>query len=735
VSKSDDTLGWSPPDGTATVSEILDTIPDEVGPDTHPDLWADIEAAVDRAVSTVGKTELREKRREQLGIDTTDTAENGGGGSRHYKGKKSVNADFDGLSDSEIATILDAVDLVHTKYPEKSRLKIAANHAQKIRRDFARKKTYDWWEEQPTEWEKYGKVDKTKTLPPPETLRGKETLEYEPKKWLDAVKQLLIRYYRAKHTTIHLRYGDDRRYDSDTNQLVPKGETYAVAASMRWDSDYQKRYASQIDGWIREMCGGTRPSGGETDAQYRDPHISLITLSASAKPDGGDFLGPVDHMVALRDSWETTYHALRNAMVRAGFEPREWTYDRRLEPHTSKRGGGINAGYAHEHIILITDGPVSKSDLMPVVDTHVEQNPYAKADAHGDRAVEIKRHSELTNAGKYVADYCSLKAEPLEDRSAEYLMFAAAATASHTRTLSRSESATAASKADLCRQRSESDRSRQTADHGDEITWKNGRVVCRHCESHHDVEQYDCLSDARMAAAIESHGDILPDGGTGEIYDSDAVVDEMRDIWQDTDSGGRVGYTPDLRLWVEAVDSVEDPPPPWTVDSKREMLRLFGLGEWDRLTDTMVAIAETVWSGGPAYRGEPAGWDTETVDETGWTVDSVEIFGKHRQASAGGGVDMVEVTNYAQLFSGLYDPDGPNTCLRCGGTYHGSDIADHVAGGTPHPDDRRHMISDRSVAAWVILPDRHGVPTDKAMRCIRHNAPTGSCDCGGHTET
>ena len=727
-----------------TIEELFQELPEEVGPDTHPDLWAQIEAEVDFRISSVGKSELRERRRSELGITSADkpakkSADRGGAVPWHLKGDKSVNGKFGKLSPSEKNTIFQVAENFADEYPAKSRLILAENDGVKVRADFAEAVSEDWAEDQPTELEKHGKVPDTSELPEL-TINGTDAVKIRPYRWVEAVQRLLLRYFTAQHTDIHLRYGDTRKYDADAGRFVPSGSEYTVPASMRWFADYQKQYAAQISGWIREFAGGDRPSGERTEATYADPYISLITLSASAAPEGS-FIGPVDHITALRESWEYTYHALRNTLKAAGFESSEWSYDRRLEPHTSKRGGGVNAGYAHEHIILITDGPVSESDLQPVLDTHVSHNPYAKAAAHGHRAIEIKPHSDLTNAGRYVADYCSLEAVGLEDRSLEYLLFAATATAANTRTVTRSESAKAAAKADKCRQRSDSEDSRQTDGHGETITLKNGRIVCRHCGSDHDIDQYQTLSDARLSEFDLQNTDImLPDGGSGKITDADAVIDADRRIWRDTRAGGRVGLSVKMRKWVNMIHSAKDPPNPsaaFTPDSKRWILSLYESSEWFKedgytgLTSDMWAKAEGVLSDLGEYEGEPIGWE-KPKRPTGWVIDSVTVFDKRRKATNGGGVPMVEVRNWAQRFAGLYDAAGRNYCLRCGRWFKGSDIAAHIAEGTGSERDPRHRIQTKEAAASVIIPEVSGADLDEAEECAKDHQADRKCVCGGH---
>jgi hypothetical protein len=196
-----------------------------------------------------------------------------------------------------------------------------------------------------------------------------------------------------------------------------------------------------------------------------------------------------------------------------------------------------------------------------------------------------------------------------------------------------------------------------------------------------------------------------------------------------------------MEKWVKLIHTSEGRPDPdeaFTNTSKRWILGLYESTEWFTqsayrgLTSDMIRKAEGILSDLGEYEGEVIGWENAPPRPTGWTIDSVEVFGEKRKATSGGGVPMVEVTNYKQRFSGLYDPDGGNLCLKCGRTFKGSAIAQHIAEGTGHPDDGRHKIKRREVAAAVILPKSSGVSEDEAHSCLKEHQGTQICDCGGH---
>jgi len=117
---------------------------------------------------------------------------------------------------------------------------------------------------------------------------GQEVAVASPHSWQMAVQELLTLYFTAENTTIWLQH-------------QPSGDMHGVAALLRWMPEKQQQYAAQLDAWVREFCGGKRPSGGEASPTYDDPHISLITLTASAMPDG-ELVSPVGIVIMPRNT-------------------------------------------------------------------------------------------------------------------------------------------------------------------------------------------------------------------------------------------------------------------------------------------------------------------------------------------------------------------------------------------------------------------------------------------------
>ena len=737
----------------------------------------ELDRAIGEAISTNGWAQYHDAARRDALPDRSDgpelpegealvfewksgrskAATGAGGRSWHDNSSKVVNAEFGSLTENDREHIRKTMATVRTLYGRKADLPLTIRDGVKIRSDFSHvvwepwtatddveayrddpegDELGDWMDVGGTTYvggDSWGGLTGYRRHPaedrePPEpdyktVAKGERKAAVAPFTWVDAVGQLLTKYMTAEATTVWLK-----KVDGEGEHL------HGVPALMRWMPEQQRQYAAQLDAWVRELCGGTRPSGGESQPEYDDPHIALITLTASARPDGEAFVGPVDHMRSMQESWPRTRDALRNAMVRAGFDTDAWQYDRRAEPHTARRGGGTNTAYTHEHIVLITDGKVTREDLQPVLDTHVKYNRYAAEWAHGSDSVQVKRHDELTNAADYVADYASIEATDIRERGVPYVMWAAAATACGYRTVSRSEATTAAVRADRCKQRYESDESLQRWEHGERLTWDGrGRRCCRECGSFHGVAQ-----DGSVAAQrLPDTPDAVADGGV-DITTADDVVARERRIWRDADAGARVGMAPDRarfrRVVLEWLDTLDGPPPqqPWEVveamrEARPRIVPPYWIPEgWMLEVIKGVTIPQ-------AYDGEAVGWGRRESG-SGWRISHVTVFNEDRPASPGGGVDMVTTVNYPDRFRGLWAEGELCTCAKCGMSGRGEWIVNHLtAGREGHDDDGRHRVRHAEPLLWLIQPDALPVSRREWAACVDNYAHTGVCTCGGHT--
>ena len=591
-----------------------------------------------------------------------------GGGPWHTNQNKSVNPPTPGNqeSDRKLPTPEEKIAEFYREFPDRARLPLTNRHETNLREKYTNAIYEEWVSHGPREWD--------------DTVNGSEIVEREPLTWGEAVERLLFSHEESRNTTLHL----ERGYPED-----PEFSTFSVDIETRWFSSYQRKYYAQLKAWLREVTGGERPSGGSTDGIFEDPRIVLLTRSGSSAPDG-DRLSPVDHANELSDSWSAVYDALRNRMRSLGYE---WQYDRRLEPHTSKRGGGTNAVYGHEHVVLVVDGPVSASDFRPVIEKHVEECEIAGPSAHDldvpdwklneedIGTVEVKDPDEVDNLAAYVASYAGIKPVDLLERSPEYIGWAATMNAANLRTKSRSDAARQAAIADKCKQEFESEKSEQTVQHGEEVRYTpSGDIVCSACGSDHEIPQDESLVSQRL----NNSPPLAADGGV----DREA---ELRIAWPSARRGvawGELQHERELRNCLrrycdlnpdaDLVDLVANP----------------GL-KYD--TDLVRRIGREVLNG-----TNPS----EFVSFSrlpDWRVVSITVHGEESAASSGNGVNMVSVDRPVQnlLDNTLLGAEGSeNTRFRFGdGTViTGPKMAEYCV---------RQGVTDLDVVKQVVHVERY----------------------------
>lgn len=593
-----------------------------------------------------------------------------GNPSRHTNQNKSVNsapAENQGSErDGFTSKVEEAVGEFAATFPDRAAVPIAAGDGVRIRRDYAEIEREEWVEDQPDQPE----------FEVREAASGTEVTDVSGVSWGDAVREFCESHAATEETTVNLEYG------------YPGGETYdtfQIEAENRWMASYQERYYAQMEGWLRELTGGSRPSGGETAATFEEPRVALLTRSASSVPDG-DRMSPVDHVQALRDSWEPVYHTLRNTMRSLGLTLGEdWQYVRVLEPHTSKRGDGrgTNAAYAHEHPIIVFDGDVTADDLRPVVEKHVEECDPAGVDAHGEEAIEIRDPDELNDVAAYVADYASIEPKSLWERSPQYIGWAAAMTAANARTVTRSETARAAAQADACRQRAESAEADQEAAHGENVRRSaSGDAVCAECGSGHDIE-------AETLTAARTDGPAACDGGVATAPQYAYTDEALRAAWPSADAASAGGQR------------VGDPAWRYGEPEGRERVRR----ELEKADGSVGRIAGFLgMSPGRVGRYlreiqadyEPGVGRSFDVTVPRWYVDSVTVEGEERPASSGSGIEMVEVTDVEERLMGELEPGQRYRC-ECGMAAYGRTMASHVHG---------HGIEEPGIAAELVEEEK-----------------------------
>ena len=597
----------------------------------------------------------------------------GGAVSRHTNQNKSVNpsnAGSGGFENCDLQTrakiekcVSDFVD----KYPQKAFTKIATGDRRKVRREYAEVDTEEWQEDLRLSHNEYKKyllnANETKT---PDRTRpsGEYDEEVTPPIWLKSLYKLLHKYAATKETTIHLE-----------KTLFNNREEYAVSAKSRWQPEYQKKYKAQLEGWLREVIGDDRPSGGYTEASFDDPHIALITLSGSSVPDG-DRIGPVDLFDELNSTWSNhTYHAVRNTLRSLGFDSNDWHYDRRSEPHANDKGDreGVNAGYGHEHIILAIDGKVTDEDLRPIVEKHVEQCKFAGESAHGDSAIEIRQPDDVDDIVSYVADYASLAPVDLLDREPEFQAFAAAAAAANYRTFTRSEVAREAAEVDKCRQRFESDKSKQHLDHGEEVRYDDGDIVCIECECTHDIDQHQTLADYRKPDNADNTPaePTIADGGQ-EIPTDESRRQKLKEQWQDANAAASIGESTERTRIRRRIQMVKDAHPDKTAI---ELAAKFDAMDHIDVVRQVLEDKEELTN-----FDEPVGFRREDEPEwmnPDWQVDVIEVRNETHPAGGGNGMSYVETTDYVDRFSDVIDDEHWYRC-DCGVKMYGHEMAKHL---------------------------------------------------------
>jgi len=461
------------------------------------------------------------------------------GGSRLTNSNKSVNGSDAGISDSQdsgdIPEPSEKVADFYEEYSDRADLSLTEREGRALRAEYVEEESEEWVEEQPD-------IPELEHTNP---VRGEQTVRVEALTWGEGVAKTVRNYEETKRTTVNLERG------------VPSDAEFAefsVQSRTRWSPTYQKGYFAQIQAWVRELTGGERPSGGETAPTFEDPHVVLLTRSASGVWEDGK-APPVDHAKELQEAWEPCYHTLRNLFRREGYDlGSDWQYERRMEPHKGDRGGGANTCLSHEHTMGVVDGEAEARDFKPVLEKHVDECRGAEMDAHRNRAcgehfegdhwrdavgecddcqtaVVVFEAEELEDIASYVAAYSGVEPTDLLERDVEYVAWAAAMDAGNIRTKSRSEAAKNAATADACKQRYEHPQTNQNHDHGERVTTSARRgcsYECHECGSPHEIDQSpDTLAEANLSAAESGEAVVCDGGGDGKSERRNA----LRDAW------------------------------------------------------------------------------------------------------------------------------------------------------------------------------------------------------------
>lgn len=570
----------------------------------------------------------------------------------------------------DLPTPEERISQFFDEYGDRAYLPLTNTHGQRLRKEYTEEVREEFESDAPREWD--------------DSVSGVEVVRHEPLSWGRAVAELLQSHEETRRTTVNLERGhpDESEYAE-----------FSIDADTRWCSTYQRKYYAQLKAWLREVTGGERPSGGSTDGTMENPKIVLLTRSASATPDG-DHVAPVDHAAEIAKSWDDVYHQLRNTMRSLGYD---WQYDRRLEPHDSKRGGGANACYGHEHVVLVVDGSVSTSDFRPIVEKHVDACEWAGEaahdldvadwDLHEDEVgtVEVKDPDEVEDLAAYVASYAGIRPVDLLDRPTEYIAWAATMNAANIQTKSRSNAAGYAATADACKQRYESGQADQDVNHGEDVVSSDRRGFdweCAECGSPHGIEQDRGGFESEVASSsCSSEADSEPD-------DDEDHRDDLRSRWPSARSAVSVGESIELAELRQKVRHFLE------VDPELSVPELFGKLNAqvppNRLETVVEQVREDIDPAAPESFDRPPEWSVKSV-----TVGEEEF-----PANAGTGIEMVEVELPKQAIleqTKLGDSGHERTYWRFGdgfACYGGDRMAGWlVKEGITRPDVAKEVVS------------------------------------------
>jgi len=157
-------------------------------------------------------------------------------------------------------------------------------------------------------------------------------------------------------------FRDYLRDKEDVATVFENGETGEQASSSS-PHRFAPEYADTQYAKLKDL------ERGIGEAYGKRLYTSMLTFTASSTDDMGRPRPPVDHLDDLLESWD----AIRRALDRV-LEGRRWERLAILEPHKS--------GYAHIHMAVFVDGPVTTTTFEPVIEAHVRNCEAAEWDAH-----------------------------------------------------------------------------------------------------------------------------------------------------------------------------------------------------------------------------------------------------------------------------------------------------------------------------------------------------------------
>lgn len=437
-------------------------------------------------------------------------------------GTNSVPADNAGETAADggacLPSVSERVAEFREKYGDRAYTPLSESDGQKLRRDVTEADRVDY--EVPL---KHGEG----------TVKQSTEMERHALPWIAAVEQFLDSH--QSYRDARLRFGKGR-------PETPEREEFEVSLDDAWGEAYADREYARAKAIEREM-----------EREWGDDYTTvMLTLTASATPDG-DHLPPVDHLRSVLDTWsDKTYHALRNTMRSLGYERDEWCYWLQGEPHP---GGGENACYGHIHVAVYVRGEVAEGDFHSVIDAHVNNCEYAEFAAHDYTAEDpeerpISVNGDVDNLGSYMAEYAGNYGGDLLERPVEYLAWGAIYWATNSQRARRSQTANDAVRADACRQRYEDPDAEQDHDHGERVEYDDGRgadIVCAGCGSAWGISQDQTLTEARRGGSTGSEG--VTTGASERSGAEASPEDKLRSRWPSaraatmtTEGGEVVGF-------------------------------------------------------------------------------------------------------------------------------------------------------------------------------------------------
>lgn len=506
--------------------------------------------------------------------------------------REAETADSESARPEGLPTVRERVAGLMDRYPEKMLQPISTSHGRKLREEALAEP-----EEEVREFE----------IGEGETEKVAETVEREALPLAQVVEEMLAWYESYRNKYLRMVKGDGWREGR---------EEFLVELDNSFQPEYQKQTYARLQALRRQTAGGEYPDGTVCSGEFAEPVTVLFGLTASGVADGAP-RPIVDHARGIREAWSGSSGSVKRTLRyvledKLGLESSDYVWWFQTEPHP---GEGENAGYAHAHPVVVLDraeasvGSVEAEDFRAVVAKHVAECSAAGWSAHDlDRAVTVKEPGEIEDFACYVSEYLAVSPEDdLLERSDEYLMYAAANWASTSQKYSKSGRATAAIEADKCHQRYADPDTRQDHDHGEEVTRRDGEVVCWGCGESFGVEQDGSLTERRVAADGGEERSGASEGSPGwneerGCYESDDVGTR----WPSARSAGAVGGPTVERECSHAEGSAECPlccPEGETVDGSVPIPE-----EAEPAEEPEYEVEQT--------RRRPAVWEAEAIVDT-----------------------------------------------------------------------------------------------------------------------